>query len=202
MTEQQYENLCAALLGAGNTEEGTRLMGLWQQASSAERAALADLFHVLRTVPYAADPLAPPAELKQRILSLAGQPEAAQPAVQLWKNWGTESVPADMVIRRRQEGDWEATGVDGVQAKRLFADGERGYVSMLVRMAAGSAYPSHRHAGYEECYVLQGDLRVGETVLSAGDYQRAAGGSVHVVQSTEQGCLLFIVSSQHDELLV
>jgi hypothetical protein len=38
-------------------------------------------------------------------------------------------------------------------------------------------------------------------VLCAGDYQFAAGGSEHRVQSTEGGCLLLIVSSQDDELI-
>jgi len=37
--------------------------------------------------------------------------------------------------------------------------------------------------------------------MHAGDYQRVEVGSEHPVQSTENGCLLFIVSSLHDELL-
>ena len=75
-------------------------------------------------------------------------------------------------------------------------------VTMLVRMEKGTSYPSHRHAGPEECYVLAGDLEVGDQLeMHAGDYQRVERGSVHPPQTTREGCLLLITSSMHDELL-
>ncbi len=206
MNEQPHDNLSAYLLGAWDEEREDKFAVLLQRASPQERLAIYDLLRILKTLPYTLDQHAPPAALKAKILALANAPEAARktsavPPVQLWKNWKAGAAAEELVIQRRHEGAWEATGVEGVEVKRLFADAARGYVTMLVRMAAGSSYPSHRHAGYEECYVLQGDLSVGETALHAGDYQRAEGGSVHMVQSTKDGCLLFIVSSQHDELL-
>jgi len=72
---------------------------------------------------------------------------------------------------------------------------------MMVRMAAGTSWPAHIHAGPEECYVLAGDLRVGELHMHAGDFQRAEAGSRHGVQSTEGGCTLLLVSSLHDTLV-
>jgi anti-sigma factor ChrR (cupin superfamily) len=73
---------------------------------------------------------------------------------------------------------------------------------MLVRMAAGTSYPGHRHARAEECLVVQGDLHVGDDlVMHAGDFQRAEPGSVHVPQWTERGCLLLVTSSVDDDLL-
>ena len=99
------------------------------------------------------------------------------------------------------DGSWEDTGVNGVQVRRLFVDPPRNQMTMLVRMEAGSSYPQHIHDGPEECYVLQGDLRVGDKVLRSGDYQRAAPRSRHGIQSTENGCLLFIVSSLTDEII-
>ena len=92
--------------------------------------------------------------------------------------------------------------MEGISVKRLFSDPDRKTVTMLVRMAAGTSYPTHRHAGAEECYVLEGDLHVGEElVLNAGDYQRAGEDSIHLRQWTQDGCLLFILSSTEDELL-
>jgi quercetin dioxygenase-like cupin family protein len=41
----------------------------------------------------------------------------------------------------------------------------------------------------------------GET-LTAGDYHRAAAGSLHGAQTTESGCLLLIISSTHDNFVV
>ena len=68
-------------------------------------------------------------------------------------------------------------------------------------MAAGSSYPGHLHGGVEECLVLEGDLQVEGEELRAGDYQRAEASSQHGTQWTKNGCLLLIVSSQHDALL-
>ena len=201
MNEKQLEKLSAALLGAWDADESRAGRAELRQDSPGERETILDFVRALRALPYSLEAQAPPAALKAKILAAAQRPEPSAPAVQLWKAWATGASTEDLVIQRRSEGVWEATGVNGVEVKRLFVDAGRGYVSMLVRMAAGSSYPSHRHGGYEECFVLQGELSVGETVLYAGDYQRAEGGSVHAVQSTEQGCLLFIVSSQHDELL-
>ena len=124
--------------------------------------------------------------------------------VQVWKRWRSEppggAVPGLHVVRAG-EGAWEPTAEPGVLAKALSVDPARRSVTMLVRMEPGSSYPRHRHAGAEECYVLDGELRVGEEVLRAGDFQRAEEGSIHGVQSTESGCLLLIVSSQDDELV-
>ncbi len=186
------------------------------QAEAQNDAAFARLAEAL---PFSLELQMPPAELKLKIFSAArafeknaatvANAESAartrsanlQPPVQLWKNWASRFDAKDLIVQRRDEGRWEKTGVEGVEVKQLFVDPKRDYVTMLVRMQAGASYPSHRHNGFEECYVLQGDLSVGEMTLRTGDYQRAEGGSVHVVQSTTDGCLLFIVSSQHDELL-
>ena len=84
----------------------------------------------------------------------------------------------------------------------LMFDAARRTATMLVRMLPGTQYPSHRHAEAEECLVLEGDLHVGaDLVMHAGDFQRAAKGSVHVPQFTVDGCLLLITSSLEDELL-
>jgi anti-sigma factor ChrR (cupin superfamily) len=124
---------------------------------------------------------------------------------QRWKNVPTQSSPGAMnpglATIAAAEDTWESTGMKGVTVKPLFVDAERRFVSMLVRMEPGSSYPGHRHAGNEECFVVSGDIKVGERVLHAGDYQVAEEGSIHGVQSTEEGCVLFIVSSQDDELV-
>jgi len=145
-----------------------------------------------------------PAGLRAKLLSRIAAGPAAQPpaeATQVWKRW-KEAGPADKLhIVRAGEGAFEPTAAQGVSVKPLSVDPERRYVTMLVRMEPGTSYPRHLHAGAEECYVLQGDIKVGDAVLRAGDYQRAEGGSEHGVQSTEGGCLLLIVSSQEDALL-
>lgn len=105
---------------------------------------------------------------------------------------------AGLVIRRGTDADWEQTDVPGVSMRILFVDHDRGFYTAMVRMAPGASYPSHVHGGPEECLVLEGRLRVGSDVLDAGDYQRAASGSRHPEQRTDQGCLLLITSSFDD----
>lgn len=105
---------------------------------------------------------------------------------------------ADLLTRRADDTAWEDTAVPGVRIRVLNVNEASNEFVALVRMAAGAAYPSHNHGGPEQCLVLDGDLRVGDEVLKAGDYQFAPEGSRHGVQTTETGCLLFITSSLKD----
>jgi anti-sigma factor ChrR (cupin superfamily) len=117
-------------------------------------------------------------------------------------NRGKSEAPAASVsLIRAADGVWEEV-LAGVSVKKLSVDRQRGFVTMLIRMAAGTAYPSHRHSQAEECLVLEGSLHVGtDIVMEAGDFQRAEAGSVHVPQYTDDGCLLLVTSSLEDELL-
>lgn len=147
-------------------------------------------------------------EIRARVAASSGshgsRAHAPNPPVapaQVWKQWRGAPAPASWVLAAG-EGDFEPTDIEGIAVRRLFVDEHAERVTMLVRMAPGTAYPAHRHGGSEECYVLAGDLSVGnDLTLHSGDYQRMDSGSLHPVQSTREGCLLLIASSRHDELL-
>ena len=123
--------------------------------------------------------------------------EASRP----WRTASATALEAGFSYALASEGAWQATGFPGIEARQLFVDTASDRVTMLVRMAPGTSYPSHRHTGREECYVIQGDLRAGGLRMNAGDYKFAEIGSIDTIQSTEHGCVLLIASSQHDELL-
>lgn len=125
----------------------------------------------------------------------------ASRSVQSWKHWQQSESQGSFQFVPASGGGWERTAVDGVEVRRLALDPEADRVTMLVRMRAGTSYPAHLHRGAEECFVLEGDLRAGELHMRAGDYLLARAGSVHPLQSTDAGCLLFIASSLQDELL-
>lgn len=136
--------------------------------------------------------------LRGRLLDRArGNPAPAQ----TWKGWSSDVSGAAEYLARASEGVWEPTGFPGVETRRLFADPANDRATLLIRMAPGATYPSHRHRGPEECLVMEGDLLSGDTPMKAGDYRRAAAGSIDGVQSTRDGCLLLIVSSLGDEIL-
>ena len=148
-----------------------------------------------------------PRDLRERVLDAVLGPEPA-PAdqaerIQVWRRWRSATPPGSPALHtlRGADAEWQSIGIDGIRTKCLSVDDARRTVTMLVEMAPGSAYPPHRHGGPEECYVVAGDLRVGEQVLTTGDFQRADEGSVHGVQATDNGCLLLLVSSKDDELL-
>ena len=154
---------------------------------------------------------APPPELRGQLLDRIRSTDSAEPtdSPQVWKNWETPAHPPGSTEEpqpgwssvRADDSDWEETGLPGVSVRPLHIDRTRKYVTMLVRMAPGASYLPHRHHDAEECFVLEGELTVGDVTLHSGDYQRAAAGSVHGVQSTQTGCTLLIVSSTQDELL-
>lgn len=95
---------------------------------------------------------------------------------------------------------WIATDVAGIEISPLWSDAEHGRHTLLVRMQPGTAIPAHHHAGPEECYVVEGDLREGPLALTAGDYVRHRAGTEHSA-STRGGCLLLVTASQRDERL-
>jgi len=162
-----------------------------------------------------ADAPAPSPALRERLLDsleLSGRNERSDSPGKLdrsWRRWGaalpagasTAGFASGMYAVAGDAGGWESTGIDGIEVKRLAADPERRTATMLIRMAAGTSYPAHRHGGVEECLVLSGDLQVGERELKGGDFQRCDTDSVHPVQSTRGGCLLYISSSKDDELI-
>jgi len=176
--------------------------------------AMAETARVMQALPWAwlspSELAAPPAALKQRLLNSIKNSEALPARLghspQVWKAWpdGSRKVsssPGGLLTVHAHEGVWEDIGVNGIVVKRLFVDKANDRATMLVRMPAGASYPRHRHAGAEQCYVLEGDLRLGDRVFRAGDYQCAGSDSIHDVQYTEAGCLLLIVSSLHDEIV-
>ena len=150
-------------------------------------------------------PVQPPAAVRARVLQAIADrtPDAAAPAgsadVQIWTRWTTSA--SKFYTLSPNETEWQQTSIAGIEARMLRVDEKRDEVTMLVRMAAGTEYPSHRHGGDEQCFVLEGDLEIEQRELRAGDYQFAPEGSIHGVQRTRGGCTLLLVSSRHDQIL-
>jgi anti-sigma factor ChrR (cupin superfamily) len=137
--------------------------------------------------------------VRAHLLEQVKAEQEAGSQTQVWKRWSMAPPDGVHVVRGDEQG-WQ-TILDGLEVKQLFADPAAENVTMLVRMAPGSEYPAHRHGGHEQCFVLEGDVEVGEIKLRAGDYQCATTDSVHEVTRTREGCLLMIVSSTKDKLI-
>lgn len=105
-----------------------------------------------------------------------------------------------LLIARSLAIAWQALA-PGIEFKPLFVDSSAARLTALVRMAAGARYPSHRHAGTEELYLLEGDLVVEGNRMQPGDYCRAEVGSLHGETRSETGCLFILSASQQDEVM-
>ena len=191
----------AALIAAGAIPEASQPDVEARLGSDA--LLRAELAHLSPAIESLCDrSLAPPPSIRSGLLGRIDSESRPAPVdPQIWKRWTRDDENRKLLIRRSQEGAWEETGVEGVRVKRLLMDEARNQFTALVRMSPGSSYPRHVHNSAEECLVLEGDIRMGDQVLRAGDYQFAPADSLHGVQSTEGGCLLLISSGMDDDLI-
>lgn len=101
---------------------------------------------------------------------------------------------------KASEGTWREIA-HGVTAKLLaFAPVSR-RTTTLLRFLPGTSYAPHRHAAVEELYVLEGGCFIAGREMAVGDYHRAEAGTVHRDTSTDEGCLLLVISSPQNEIL-
>jgi anti-sigma factor ChrR (cupin superfamily) len=132
--------------------------------------------------------------------------DVLRPSASLWGRLAqriaeeTGAEPARPVPEQWAEPEWKDVA-PGISCKLLATDTEKNRVSMLVRLAPGTDYPPHRHAGVEELYMLDGELIVDDERFHPGDTRRGeAGGIDHRVWS-ETGCTCVLITSFHDVIL-
>ena len=101
---------------------------------------------------------------------------------------------------KASEGTWREIA-HGVTAKLLAFDPVSRRATTLLRFLPGTSYAPHRHAAVEELYVLEGGCSIAGREMAVGDYHRAEAGTVHHDTSTDDGCLLLVISSPQNELL-
>ncbi len=187
MKHQQLLQLCEAYaLGALDENDRQQLESHLHSSCDECAAKLSEFKRVVTALGLSTEPVAPPPQLKNKILAQVMQGSSAVESP-------TPQSPFYFV--RSQEGQWQ-TIAPGVTAKILFADTQHSRTTMLLRMAAGSRFSSHRHGSAEELFVLEGDCLCQGQMLHAGDYHRAEGGSTHGVTSTKNGCMMLVVSPE------
>jgi anti-sigma factor ChrR (cupin superfamily) len=98
------------------------------------------------------------------------------------------------------EGAWRELA-PGVTLKVLSFDMASRRATTLLRFAPGTSYAPHRHTEMEELYVLEGGCSIDGREMAIGDYHRAEAGTEHHRTSTDEGCLLLVISSPQNEML-
>jgi anti-sigma factor ChrR (cupin superfamily) len=173
----------AALDAVGTLDAETResYLARLADASAAERQAVAHIYDAAAVLASAVPAHTPPPDLKRRVMS------------RITSTSRLFSIRAD-------EGEWRPTGIDGVTMKVLSVDAERKTTTMLVRAQPGAVYPSHRHTGSEECYVVSGEVIIQGKRYRAGDFHHAGPGSAHDPLRTDVGAEVLLVVETSDYL--
>jgi anti-sigma factor ChrR (cupin superfamily) len=132
--------------------------------------------------------------------------DVLRPSASLWgrlaqriaEETGKEpGIPSSQLLAKPE---WEEAA-PGISVKLLATDTEKNRVSMLVRLAPGTDYPPHRHAGVEELHLLHGELMIDDKKLYPGDYIRAEADSVDHRVWSETGCTCVLLASTEDVIL-
>jgi hypothetical protein len=137
-------------------------------------------------VSWPVDVLRPSPSLWERLAARIAPEAAAEPAVSAPRTWA--------------EPDWREVAA-GLSCKVLASDTETDRVTLLVRLAAGTDYPPHRHGGVEELHLLHGELIVNERKLYPGDYLRSEAGTADHRVWSETGCTCVLITSSRDAIL-
>lgn len=194
ISEQQQEQASLYALGAltaAEKQDFEATLRLQPELRSLVRSLQSTAEALARSVP----PVAPPPELRARVLRSAGAPALPQsvpftrPAVD----------PAFFFVAANDSSGWKELPVRGAFIKLLSADRERGYAVLLGRLEAGVRYPAHSHQSPEEIFLLTGDLTIAGRRLEPGDFHHSGAGTEHPVNYSERGCtLLAVLSLEHD----
>ncbi|MEY2633446.1 MAG: hypothetical protein RIR00_2100 [Pseudomonadota bacterium] len=87
------------------------------------------------------------------------------------------------------EGEWRPF-LPKVSIRHLQRVGDS--LTYLLKLEPGAILVPHDHPQDEECIVLSGEVRIGETVARTGDYHFAPKGVAHGAIVSDTGALLFL----------
>jgi anti-sigma factor ChrR (cupin superfamily) len=142
------------------------------KSDQATREAVAAWFHHLMRLHEATPPEAPPPELWRAVAARIGAAGGSD-------------------ARRRTEGVWLAVA-PGVVMRMLYVDPAVGTRSAIMRMQAGSGVPAHEHDVLEECFVIDGSIRIGEAEYGPGDHVLGRSGRQHPTIVSPSGAMLLL----------
>lgn len=194
LTREDFENKAAAYaLGSMNLHEVRVFEDLISAFDESEMKDLNELERTVFALAFVTEPTAPSSSVKEKLFAQINKETSGKPQSDLSK-----ILP--MVTVRADEGDW-IKFEKGVQIKPLFSDTNNKTVTTLMRMRPGSTIPRHKHIGIEQCYVISGDMVVGDTQYNAGDFFCAMPDTIHEPVTSTNGGLILIVSPDHYEVV-
>jgi quercetin dioxygenase-like cupin family protein len=190
MTDELREELALYVFGLLEPEEARGIDRHLKGGCAACFEEWKSLAATATQLPLELEQLRPAPELKQRLMERISNPRVSS----------VEEPEEGVFVLRAGRGAWRKTPFPGVTFKVLYNDEQTGYLTSLLRMEAGAQYPAHHHAGVEQCWVIEGTVRIGSIEISKGDFEYAAAETDHGMLQSDTGCLLLIIASRHDEV--
>lgn len=95
------------------------------------------------------------------------------------------------MIHYAKDRKWEEGMYENTEMSYLWEDKETGQLCFLVKLHPGSWIPLHDHPRREIAYLVEGEVRLNDDIMVAGDFLTAGVGESHDVY-TETGCTFFI----------
>lgn len=191
LTKAEFEEKAAAYaLGAMNLHE----VRVFEDLISSFDEGMKDLSELERTVEalaFAVKPAVPSSSVKEKLFTQINQDIENKTKANLTELSQSVSI-------RKDEGEW-IKFEKGIQIKFLFKDPINKTVTTLMRLRPGSIIPRHKHIGIEQCYVIEGDMVLGDKQYNAGDYFCAMPDTIHEPITTVNGGMILLVSPEHYE---
>lgn len=193
--EQIREALPLYALGLLEGDEARTVAEHLDSGCDACTRELRGLREVAGELPYALRSVKPHPRVREKLLASIVAPEPPKRA----KSPLEQPLPGIFVLKK-DAADWRKTPYEGVTYKLLYVDKETKFATSLMKMEPGAKYPAHRHAGCEQCLVIEGDARLGSIGVSKGDFEFAVAGTEHGAITTDNGCVLLIIAHADDEV--
>lgn len=196
--EQIREALPLYALGLLDSDEARTVTEHLESGCEACVRELKELREVAGEVPYAYHAVKPHPRVREKLLASIAGPQSASAAPKVKP--GLEQPLPGVFVLKRDAGEWKSTPYEGVTVKILYFDKATKHITSLLKLEPGARYPAHRHAADEQCLVIEGDARLGPVGVSKGDFEFAVAGTEHGVVTTDNGCVLLIISHKDDEV--
>jgi anti-sigma factor ChrR (cupin superfamily) len=168
-------------VGALDADERAQLESRLDALTPEQQSEVARLYDTATAAVAVDVPLvAPPPRARERLLAAVRKPST--------------------YTARAAEAAWIETGIPGIRTRILSVDKARSLVTLVIRAAPGAVYPSHKHHGPEECFVISGSVLIDGHVLRAGDFHHADDDSDHGEITTIEGAEVLLVGAIDDYL--
>lgn len=105
-------------------------------------------------------------------------------------------APAGTFTVKPRQSEWEAFD-RGIDRQRLVEHAADGTETVLYRLQPAATFAAHGHSEQETCWVIQGEILVGDHLVQAGEMHVAEAGCDHPEITARTEALLLIRSQAY-----